>query len=131
VTTTYGLEQLKSQIVVDHGRHHIPDVFRALVGTTISAEQLAHYTEELRSQGLEGVREAIAHSEEAYLALDVLYKDVWGLTQSLERDLYKHYVFLLSTGDWTLAEVRADMEEIYFQTAIVPVLLITITTFLQ
>ena len=57
-------------------------------------------------------------------ALKAMYQDVWG--RPIDAEYLGYYTFLLSTG-WTLADVRAEMEECYLQTVVMPVL---VTVFL-
>jgi hypothetical protein len=68
------------------------------------------------------LRERVATSWEVKTQLMNMYAEVWG--QLIDPEDLNDYTALLSL-DWTLAEVRADMEEVYFQTVVVPVLIIT------
>ena len=52
--------------------------------------------------------------------LQALYQDIWG--RPIDSAYLDYYTFLLST-DGTLADVRADMQELHLQTVVLPVLI--------
>jgi hypothetical protein len=99
-------------------------IYQVVLGRSIDPSGYTTYSNALATGWtLAQVRNDVAHSTEALSLLDEHYQAVW--SQPIDQEFLDHYTFLLTTGNWTLAEVHDDMEEIYFQTVLVPVLIVT------